>query len=324
MKKLALSLQFLSILLALQCNTYPMFYFNKLTSYANAFFSNKNKKDPSKDPSINTDGICWLSDDKLPSDVQNKIAQYLTFNDRETDTEFITRAKELLKNGGLKTQDEIYKKIHDHTIIYKRKGGDIELIANKETRDSSAPHTVLSVSTGLTVYSHKNKVLNKLYATHRCFPQYFSETFFEVAPDFSKAILVEDFESEIKVNAFDIVTKKNICKESLKKVSIGLRYPVAISSDGSTLAFVEDSQLKIKNILKDKNKEVLIPLHLVQRVDFNKQGTKIIVQGGNGKYIIHPLVSQEKHALKSKKTLPDYFNQKGIKRSPPKSINDFD
>jgi len=280
MKKLILSLQFFMILLV-PCSMYSMFYLNKLASYITA------PKDPSKDPSINTDGICWLN--KLPKDIQNEIAEYLTFNDRETDAEFIERTKKLLNSKKSEKFVSQAGYVEDH--YFKNRFG---------------------FSMTLQIYSKHTEECIELYQRHINEKQYYVELF-EFAPNHSKVILAEDFGPSVQAHAFDIVSQKEIYKKSLASGTPPIA--IAISSDGTTLATVINglghSLLTVENILNNKTEIIETSQTGIKRLDFNKQGTKIMYQTKSSSST-NSLASQEEHKKKSKKTLAAYFKQKGI------------
>jgi len=306
MKKLISSLQFLSMLFALPCSTYPMFYLNKLASYITA------PKDPLKDPSINTDKICWLN--KLPGDIQNEIAEYLTFNDRESDAEFIRRTSWLTRK-------------------FVTQGGCAEFKCIKKYR---------GCSNILSVYSNCTNKYTELYNRYMGEKQRY-KTLFEFAPNNSKVILAEDLGSSAQAYVFDLVSQKEIYKKNLETYPL-FPLQVAISSDGTTLATIVEnnghSLLTVENILNNNTEKIemsedkieisgmsmqLLGFNKLGWLDFNKQGTKIRSRNVAYRSFIHSLVSEKEHNLKSKKTLIGYFRQKGIcKQYAPKSINDLD
>jgi len=290
MKKLILSLQFLSMLFALPCSTYPMFDSKKKEDIEmNRIISPYNHK-----PSLI---------DKLSGSMQDRIAQYLSFNDRESDAEFFKRTQSLLKNKEFK-----------HVC----KNGYIEL-----TMEFNFFKDFLGFQPDniVKVYSHYTKITNMLRIP--CISSWRNcRKFFECAPHFSKAILLEDSDEKTRVNMFDLIARKRIYTEEWKRDDKLLSDAVALSSDGTKFALVEkiedswDSLLKIKDIVRNEIETIIIPVGLAERVDFNKQGTKIIIQNKEGRYI-HPLADKQEHALKTEKTLAAYFRQKGIRKQSP-------
>jgi len=311
MKKLILSFQFFIMLFALSFSTHL-----SIEAFLSTSSITSVESDPSKNPSINTDGICWLN--TLPPEIHNKIAQYLTqyltFNDRESDIEFTERVQKLLNNKKLKK--------------FVSQGGYAELKCVKTLFGFG-----FSKDNILEVYSDRTKKRTELHKQRIGDSQYY-ESLLEFVPNYSKAILAEDFYSCAHARVFDLVSQKEIGKKSLKTY---IFFPVAlaISSDGTKLATIdieEDLSLVIEDILNNTTKKIKIS-QIGTRLCFNKQGTKILVYRkntyGKNEYYTYPVVSPEEHNLKSEKNLAAYFKQKGVcKQFPhidvPKSINDLD
>lgn len=260
----------------------------------------------------NNNGICWL--ELLPAEIQDHIASYLIFRDRETDEQFIKRALAIAKNRSEYNDDVpcISCEFLDTKITIKRSMWHpfIVSIANKKTGSNK------------DLYDHFNffefapRVRSSLLAC---------------SPDSSKIVFgpIWFLGDQEKIQVLNI-NKSAQSKYSFKEDSQINNSDIGISNDGKMLAllysksstvFSRELMLDIFHIsdltkdasqLSDKEKLKCQAIGInASIVAFNKQGTKVIVRN-DSEYEIFPLVDEDEHKQKSLKTLQDYFRQRGV------------
>jgi len=286
-------------------------YFSDFSTFLALIVSGASQTSKKKFPN---NGICWL--ELLPPEIQDHIASYLVFSDRETDQEFIKRTLgiTLIQVCGVSTR---YKYLNS-IIKIKRSGLFFALsIIHKKTR--------------------KERSICSYFCSSEFAPRRISDSLVACSPDCSKVIYSPDADRELpqKLHLFDIY------KNTQSKYYFGnrddrkIRYVNnAISSDGKILTsllhgfgdsspfparnsglHISDISDVTKNILELSDEEIakckLITINNPNIVTFNKQGTKVIVRS-NYEYEIFDLCDEAEHNQKSRKTLADYFRQRGI------------
>jgi hypothetical protein len=268
--------------------------------------------------------ICWL--ELLPRDVQNHIASYLVFRDRESDQEFIKRTSRIKEI----TCDDPYWYRDRKTCEY----GDVKIVLNGDW--SIVAPASLSIANKKT---RKKKILYR-------FPfslgdSFVTDTFMVGAsPDFSKVILAQEDDKKVDVKIFDVMSEKSK-KYSLQKESLLVsekqeaRYfipneriycqALAMSNDCTFMGAILKYSYKtsdwyylhiatINDAMEDLSPfgSKLIIIDKPNYVAFNKQGTKVIVRHNNVVHKIFALCAEGECEQKSIKTLAAYFKQRGV------------
>jgi hypothetical protein len=251
---------------------------------------NKHKSDPSI-----SDGISHLQ--LLPLELQNEIAQYLVFPDRETDEEFIAR----MQSSEIKDEKQFVKFLNKKIqAIYKE---------NKTASDALVEHA-LSIIT-------KRDLEVILSLDEYCIKKKFQ---FSSSPDFSKIMFIIDLwgiRIEPIATVLDLKTgDRKILKFEKRKGNI---HTHAISSNGRLVATTEDLiggdyVLRLKNVQEDRQLWSLSMNHPNKHavlIGFNKQSTRLMVNylGGQSKIFS---VDKENKTEKVQKILKDYFKLRGV------------
>lgn len=238
----------------------------------------------------------------LPTEVQNLIAEYLTFYDKETDSECYRRTKNLCCGS------------EDSKINYLN--GIIKLKINK----SFPNHLSEIFPRHLTIYNKisKEKKLLHHYSAHHS--SKLDAVLFNCSANCSKIILLKPMSCiSYKIKIFDVVTGSKInefkyfCRQS------GVPHEIAISNGGTSFAQLyknstNDYSAEIQSTedCHRTNKWHNITLPSVTALAFNQQGTKIFVHGPNDEFQIIPLCSAQEDKAISRKTFIDYCKQRRI------------
>ena len=257
--------------------------------------------------------ICCLA--LLPREIHDQIASYLTFNNIESDNEFIARTR---TNGTIS---------NEHTL----------LVEKHENNDKFPDIATGSSSSGtLRTYSvdcSKVISLEKLCSNPKV-------TIFDIQSKTKRESTKLAELSKENMNAISHITfSRNgshyaqLQMSQKRKEHVPHTYYVSLS-------FIQENHLIIKNIFSDEKREFLIPGYYngFISVGFNKQGTKIIAHAKeNGYwddlipeedkpvsfYHIILLTTPEEHEKKSKKTLVIYLKHilccKNLVKSLPTS-----
>lgn len=228
--------------------------------------------------------ICYLA--LVSIDVQNLIADYLFFDDRETDAELIERAHEASKlPRPIELCEAKYMKWPEGDV------GCMECVASYLTD----PSKILFVEK-----YHKKGVYTPVVSI------------IDTKQDKKTANpLLSDLAKSSMPRLDGMITVKNrVLVVRLLRVA----YEENILS-GHRLwheIMLHDLKLDSEKLIDRVNHKIIL-------CEFNKQTTKIITlffpENGSKKipnYVIYPISSEAEHAAKSKKTLGDYFRQRFV------------
>jgi len=242
-------------------------------------------------------GICYL--ELLPAEIQDHIAQYLVFRDRETDQELIARTQGM-KQGC----DENRKN---------------EYLNGKFTLENRW----LLFTMVLNAYNKKTNQKKMLCEFEHYQSDGSDDFLYSPAADCSKVIFLKASGiSKSLVQVFDLLAsskkEERISGSTLNRSIYGHGdCAIGISCDGNIYARVWDVFesgkvfLRIGRLKGDDIMKRQITISEPRCVAFNKQGTKVIVRN-NKEYEVFDLCSESEHNQKSRKILADYFRQRGI------------
>lgn len=226
---------------------------------------------------------CYLA--LLPKDVQDMIARYLPFNDRETDDEFIKRALRLYK---------LPRPFRPLSICAEF----IELCPPGHSRDGNTASYIL----------YKSKIL-------------LIEKFFKIGFGPTPKVSIIDLKKNQKIVQTDLI---NIIKEkidSLEYMTLSrdeklIAQIVTNHLETYRTPFYYQYKLLIKN--REDNlviQEFSLPAEF-DKCEFNKQGTKIIafskVNRDAIQHQIYQIKNENEDRIKSQKTLSEYLRHRGI------------
>ena len=254
---------------------------------------------------------------QLHSNLQDIITQYLIFNDRETDQEFINRSKAITYG----TNQQIPIEYPKDQMLQLRTKFFLSLFADKK---------VLKITNKTTQLSKELYLYDQPVAWH-------DSTLFSCSPNHSKVILSKidtrysPYTSQSLVMIIDLNTKKEwrnyytlppLYAPCIHMSNADIYHAIAVANCGNIFARVYQSQtnpighyVEIKNCIATKYPQihehpVLLPS--IKSMTFNKQGTKLIVHNEDDEYIIIPISTQEEHETKSIKKLADYLQHQGV------------
>lgn len=256
---------------------------------------------------------CYIA--RLPDDIKNHIASYLTFHDRETDAEFIERTIDI-PQGDEKT-----------SIAYQN-----AKISLKKQGLQFVFHT--NINTDLVVYNQKTKLHRTLRTYKSHVSGYPSTILFSCSPSALKIIT-----SECTIESTRDSESDNICNIDVYSLIDQAEYTnfvlphhlhaLAITDDGRFFAYIAHKYNKQthKNsyclYLYNTSTETSQLVYSMSKfstfgtaIAFNKQTTKIAITGNNRRDIIN-LVEEEEHQQKSQKRLIDYFRHRGVCKQWP-------
>ncbi len=250
---------------------------------------------------------CYLA--QMPADVTNLIASYLTFTDRETDEEFITRSKKL---SPLITSSRVTReKINYFNMLLRLK-------------EKPNPQSIF-------FRDYLVKIKNKYTREERgCFEYttYPNFGYFSFCPSANNRRLIGIHHPHIQtfIFAIDVIENRLIFEqEYTSPFDRNIFTPIiAIAEKNPSFAFIENEGknpcLNIRDMCTDDYYKIaeLDSFKHISSIAFNKQETKMIVYGTQRtkehgeKYDIFEIEDSGTHKELSKKTLKDYFKQKGI------------
>lgn len=231
--------------------------------------------------------ICYLA--HLPKDVQDMIAEYLPFKDRESDGEFIKRAMELYQlpaplplcydlcewpGFGTGSDGCIASYLIDRSKI---------LLVERYYDNGPIPK--------VSIIDLKKK----------------------------EKILQEDLKELVKEKMSSILYM-TLSRDS-KLISQLLTTETEEYTNGRIERIFYRLKLLITNRDNHEVKHVSLPDSFT-KCEFNKQGTKIILLNNykEMRYGIHRIVDQKEHATKSQKTLSEYLRQYVVCKDLKKSL----
>jgi len=304
------------------CSTYPM---KKITSLISQLKSKKKSKQELKEE---TRGVCYLA--LLPDDIQNLIAEYLPFPDREDEREFVERARKVQqgdKNNPIKQGNFLIKLMEEEVLNMPSIFG-----------------YYLELSFENTIAEEKKNLIDTYSGM-----AWEKEDIFSCSADASKVIMTNNFEG---TSIFDTRKNKQIYKvEAPKQGFINKTIASAISNDGTLIACIEDLHfykvrpspdgkgkilftknspgpyiLTCKNINNNTEAQpISLPNTIKKLIAFNKQATQIIVfettDTWHDKYHIFLSADEQEHVQKSKKTFNNFLQKWGICKDLRTSVN---
>ncbi len=225
---------------------------------------------------------CFFKD--MPADIMDHIASFLTFDDIESEEEFIERKKGISDYPESSIEKEYYKK--------RREIASSWLIKHQYITDAYHMY--------LCVYSPNNNLCAMTYVDGP--PQ--------------RNMIIVDTNTTQELHNFCLI--KNTTDESKEKYIQHL----AISSNGNIFAIKYNkyidgdigfsSFIKIHNIRTQKKEHPAYPNDGVKTIAFNKQDTHLIIHGRHKSHKIIPLTTTLEERKLPQKTLSHYFAQKGI------------
>src|SRR3984885_4419086 len=271
---------------------------------------NQEQEEPKKFEEPPKDGICYL--ELLPAEIQDHIASYLVFRDKENDQEFIERTSLI---------EEI---TYDDPDLYNEYKGyryrDTEVVLD------GAWNVMYRPSLRITRATTKRKV--ELYSFGLTEEFEVKNIVSGASPSFSKVVLAQNEGEKTNIKVFNVSEKTRSnhslsSNEIVQNIYLNAKSEckaVGISNDGTWMACLINIEplgcaLRLKSFTDViKNRQLYIKIISVKnpdRVVFNKQGTKVILRN-NSEYEIIRLCDEAEHKQKSEKTLADYFRQRGI------------
>jgi hypothetical protein len=215
----------------------------------------------------------------LPREIQDLIAEYLQFNDRETDAEFIARTEKLVPDPNKIEFNGEEKKLCSYSPhkAYSIAAYDIDSCAESEGTDHEFFTTIK--------ISHKFKQLHTIFQEPR--------------PKGTTCAVAIANDGNMYAYVRRLMDHSGFITE-------GLRYKYLVTIKNPLINYVKELHITGR-------------LSGVAVCDFNKQITKFIVHDhkgwdGKNRHKIYSLSSDNvaKHDEKIEKTLQDYFKQKGI------------
>jgi len=241
------------------------------------------------------DKNCYIA--SFPVDIQNEIAQYLTFYDREDEAEFIERTK-VIPQGD-----------KNRPISYLN--GEIKI----DKWHSFGKGSCSFIAKNSKIQSFKNA---HYFPIHEGYKTCDSNHLFSCSPDCSTFIW--GYDNWCNHQKFKIFNTKNSHWTYLT-MNLDIAVAVAVSSGATHIALViKTSELEspfytLKIINTADKTQIFQVSEKIKSVAFNKQGTQVIIHYPNDEYKIFPIsriMMQASHQEKSKKTLSHYFLQRGV------------
>lgn len=223
--------------------------------------------------------ICYLA--RLPKAIQDLIAEYLMFDDKETDAELIERAIETLKLPSPISLCAPYGKI------------------------SEGSRVACSSTVNCAIASYLTDRGKVLFVEKFHFPPAVSVVNLRL-----KKKIIQDQLSQLAAVKTAMLDSMILSKdESLVTRIFGIP-----SQDNPRLV----NEIVVKDLNSENEKSIDRTDWKILACEFNKQSTKVIVVFPEDplkvkpRYKIYPITSDQEHAAKSKKSLGEYFRQKMI------------
>ena len=240
----------------------------------------------------------------LPEDMKNEIANHLSFYDKESNKEFISRLHELKKNDytTYSSLDKNFSFCNNCYLVFIdsefEKNGLLYKI-NVMLKNLKTGHQNVNIVKIISQYLH-----TKLH--------------FDCSGDFSKIAMIENTSHilgssyEYKIYIFDAKTGNQI-NTFVKNMIFAQLIFHDISSDGCFLALLwactlnEDRCIVELIDLRTNQIAKTIETKKYEKIKFNKQATKIAAIDADGNTFLYPVVEAQLGLQKSRKTLTEYF-----------------